>query len=131
MNRPYIEHIGIIVDNLDRSMSLFERLFHIKTSGIKDMPDVGLRVAQLSAENVDIELIEYTSEADFAKLVMGAEKGLNHISIKVENIESVIRDAEQKGIKTLESFPRPGSRGLVAFFEPATTENILIEICEH
>jgi methylmalonyl-CoA epimerase len=130
MSRPYIDHIGIIVDNLDRAIGLFERMFDIKPNSIKDMPDVGLRVAQLGAENIDIELIEYTNENSSGKLVMGAKIGVNHIAVKVNNIETMVKEAEQKCIKTIEGFPRPGSHGTVAFFEPETTESILLEICD-
>ena len=130
MKRPYVDHLGIIVDNLDQSIELFERMFDLKPSKIKEMADVGLRVACLKAENIDIELIQYTSEENFGKRVMGSEKGVNHISINVEDMDAVLRDLEEKGIKTKEGFPRAGSHGLVAFFEPDTTEGILLEVCE-
>lgn len=130
MKRPYVDHLGIIVDNLDQAIELFERMFDLKPSKIKEMADVGLRVACLKAENIDIELIQYTSEENFGKRVMGPEKGVNHISINVEDMDAVLRDLEEKGIKTKEGFPRAGSHGLVAFFEPDTTEGILLEVCE-
>lgn len=130
MKRPYVDHLGIIVDNLDQAIELFERMFDLKPSKIKEMADVGLKVARLKAENIDIELIQYTSEENFGKKVMGPEKGVNHISINVEDMNTVLRDLEEKGIKTKEGFPRAGSHGLVAFFEPDTTEDILLEVCE-
>ena len=130
MKRPYVDHLGIIVDNLDQAIELFERMFDLKPSKIKEMADVGLRIARLKAENIDIELIQYTSEENFGKRVMGLEKGVNHISINVEDMDAVLRDLEEKGIKTKEGFPRAGSHGLVAFFEPDTTEGILLEVCE-
>ncbi|NQT55247.1 MAG: VOC family protein [Desulfobacteraceae bacterium] len=130
MKRPYVDHLGIIVDNLDQAIELFERMFDLKPSKIKEMADVGLRIARLKAENIDIELIQYTSEENFGKRVMGPEKGVNHISINVEDMDAVLRDLEEKGIKTKEGFPRAGSHGLVAFFEPDTTEGILLEVCE-
>jgi len=130
MKRPYVDHLGIIVDNLDQAIELFECMFDLKPSKIKEMADVGLRIARLKAENIDIELIQYTSEENFGKRVMGPEKGVNHISIKVEDMDAVLRDLEEKGIKTKEGFPRAGSHGLVAFFEPDTTEGILLEVCE-
>ncbi len=58
MSAPTIDHIGIIVQNLERSVAMFERLFHLKSSKIQDMPDVGLRIAQLNAANINIELLQ-------------------------------------------------------------------------
>ena len=130
MSLPYIDHLGVIVDNLDRAIALFDCMFEMKPAGIKNMPDVGIRVAQLCAKNIDIELIEYTKENSFGKSVMGSERGLNHIAVRTGNIEAMIRNVEQKNIKTMADFPRPGSHGQVAFFEPSTTEGILLEACD-
>ena len=30
MKRPYVDHLGIIVDNLDQAIELFERMFDLK-----------------------------------------------------------------------------------------------------
>lgn len=129
-NAPYIDHIGIIVENLDQSIALFERMFDIQPSKIKDMADVGLRVARLHTENIDIELIQYTSEENFGKKVMGPEKGINHLSVRVDDMGAVLSDLEKKGIRVIDGFPRAGSHGVVAFFDPGTTEDILLEVCE-
>ena len=98
MKRPYVDHLGIIVDNLDQAIALFECMFDLKPSKVREMADVGLRIAHLKAENIDIELIQYTSEENFGKKVMGPEKGVNHISINVEDMGVVLRNLEEKGI---------------------------------
>lgn len=131
MSAPTIDHIGIIVEDLDRSITMFERLFHLKASKIQDMPNVGLRIAQLNAANINIELLQYLGkEESLAKKTMGANQGINHLSIEVEDIMASLKDLGGKDLKVMEGFPRQGSHGLVAFFEPETTEGILLEVCE-
>jgi methylmalonyl-CoA/ethylmalonyl-CoA epimerase len=131
MRVPSIDHIGIIVENLERSVAMFERMFHLKSSGIKDMPDVGLRIAQLNGANISIELLQYSGEGEsLAKKTMGVKPGINHLSIRVEDIKSSLEDLKGKGLRVIEGFPRQGSHGQVAFFEPDTTQGILLEVCE-
>jgi len=131
MSAPTIDHIGIIVQNLERSMAMFERLFHLKPSKIKNMPEVGLKIAQLNAANINIELLQYLGkEESLAKKTMGAKPGINHLSIEVEDITASLKDLGGKDLKVMEGFPRQGSHGLVAFFEPETTAGILLEVCE-
>ena len=131
MTIPRIDHIGIIVEDIEKSVKLFEQRFGLKLAGTKEMPDVGLRIAQIIAENVRIELIQYMGEdSNFGKEVMGTRGGLNHISIGVENIQGTLNSLQNKGLKIIEGFPRQGSHGMVAFFEPETTEGILLELCE-
>ena len=131
MKPPHIHHIGIIVEDLGPSIALFERMFDLKPSKTMDIPDAGLKIAQLKAENIDIELIEYSGEGAQGKRVMGTDIGFNHLSVGVENIEAAVREAEKKGFRIQEGFPREGSSGKVAFFEPESTNGILLEICEH
>jgi methylmalonyl-CoA/ethylmalonyl-CoA epimerase len=130
MNRPHIDHIGIIVENLEKSMGLFVSVFGFKPSQIKEMNDVGLKIATLKADNIDIELIQYMAgEHQFGKTVMGETPGINHIAVSENNINLAVKDFKTKGVKIMEGFPRKGSHGQVAFFERTTTENILLEIC--
>ncbi len=132
MTGPYIDHIGIIVENMDDSISLLERLFGVRPVVLKEMHDVGLKIAQVKTQNVDIELIQYvTREAGFAQRVMGARPGINHISVRVNDVGISSKDFEDKGARLTDGFPRQGSHGPVAFFQPESTGGILLEICEH
>jgi methylmalonyl-CoA/ethylmalonyl-CoA epimerase len=130
MNQAYVDHIGIVVENLDRSIELFESLFGLRPSKIKDLPEAGLRVAHLQAQNVEIELLQYTGGNTFGQKVMGGERGINHLSVRVKDIQRALKDSAQKGAKVIDGFPREGSHGQVAFFDPDSTQGILLEICE-
>ena len=131
MELPYMDHIGIIVENLEKSIALFESLFGLKSARIKEMDEVGLRIATLKAKNIDIELIQYiNAKNNFGEKVMGKAIGVNHLSIKTDDVEASVKDFKKKGITVMEGFPRTGSHGSVAFFEQETTQNILLEICE-
>ena len=130
MARTVVDHIGIIVEDLHRSMTFFERLLNLKPAAVQEMEAVGLRVARMEAENIAIELIQYTDQGEgFGRKVMGSEPGVNHFSVKAKNVDAAVGRFRQGGVKAMEGFPRRGSHGRVAFFEPATTEKILIEIC--
>jgi len=131
MTLPRIDHIGIIVEDLGKSVKLFERRLGLKLTGTKEMPEVGLKIAQIASANVKIELIQYIDDTNsFGKKVMGKQNGFNHISIEVENIHGMLKRLENKGLKVMAGFPRQGSQGKVAFFEPETTEGVLLELCE-
>ena len=130
MGLPYVDHIGIIVESLEKSIVFFESLFGLKSTGIKEMDEVGLRIATLKAKNIDIELIQYKkAENNFGKKVMGKTIGVNHFSITIDNVDASVKEFQKKGIKVMEGFPRIGNHGSVAFFEKETTQKILLEIC--
>src|SRR5438105_11064773 len=111
-----IDHIGIIVANLELAASKLKVLFG--EPSIKELPDVGLRVAEFHTENVSIELLQYTQGSEFARNVMGERLGLNHISAHVHDVDQSIAELKAGGLKPMAGFPRQGAHGRVAFFEP-------------
>ena len=130
MNTPRIDHIGIIVSDLEQAVKKLRPLFG-EHSAIKDLSEVGLRVAEFHAANVVIELLQYTEgNAEFAKRVMGERLGLNHISARVDNVEPAIADLTAAGFRKMDGFPRQGAHGRVAFFEPDRVTGLLFEVCQ-
>src|SRR2546428_13831529 len=123
-----IDHIGIIVADLELAASKLKVLFG--EPSIKELPDVGLRVAEFHTENVTIELLQYTQGSEFARKVMGERIGLNHISARVDDVEQSISALEAKGLKPMPGFPREGAHGRVAFFEPDAVTGLLFEVCK-
>ncbi len=130
MTKTHIDHIGIIVADLDRAISMVKPLFGAPVRK-KALANAGLRVAEFAAANVTIELLQYTGENDrFARRVMGERRGLNHISARVGDVRRSIAALRKKGFKLMNGFPRSGAHGKVAFFEPDPVTALLFEICE-
>ena len=130
MSATHIDHIGIVVADLDAAVSRLKPLFG-DSIHIKELVDVGLRVAEFRAANVTVELLQYTGKNDaFARQVMGERLGLNHISARVENVERSLAELRHAGLRPMEGFPRQGAHGRVAFFEPDEVTGLLFEICQ-
>lgn len=132
MQSPHIDHIGIIVADLDRATAMFQRLFGRPPVSTRDMSEVGIRIAKFQAENIAIELIEYTAEGpSFAREVMGDALGINHIAARVGDMDAAMEQYAAAGLKAQPGFPRPGADGQVTFFEKEEATGLLFEICQH
>ncbi len=130
MSAPHIDHIGIIVADLDKAVAMMAPLFGAAAT-IKDLPDVGLRVAELKAANVTVELLQYTGSNDaLARRVMGDRLGINHLSARVADVDTAMAALAAQGFAPMPGFPREGAHGRVAFFEPDATTGLLFEICQ-
>jgi len=130
MSGTHIDHIGIIVADLDAAVERLGPLFG-GAPAIKELADVGLRVAEFHAANVTVELLQYTGENDaFARRVMGERLGINHVSARVADLEASIESLRAKGLEPMAGFPRQGAHGRVAFFEPDAVTGLLFEICQ-
>ncbi len=131
MSKPRVDHIGVIVGDLDEAIAMLARVFDWRPDAVKEMAETGLRVAVFEAANVTVELLQYLAPGEsFARAVMGGREGLNHITFAVDDIEAAMREMAAAGASAMAGFPRQGAGGRIAFFEPATTSGMLIEICE-
>ena len=131
MKNPDLSHVGVIVADLDRGVDFFQRLLDGPPLWIKDMPAVGLRLAEFRLGNTSLELLEVSdSEESLGGQVMGRQPGLNHLALTVADLEKTLEEFRAKGLKVMAGFPRQGAHGRVAFFEPKTTLDILLEICQ-
>lgn len=129
MSAPHIDHVGILVADLEAALERLKPLFGAPEK-VKELADAGLRVAEFHAANVTIELLQYTGDAQFARRVMGERLGLNHISARVDDVERSLAALAAAGLKPMEGFPRQGAHGRVAFFEPDAVSGLLFEICQ-
>ena len=130
MSGTHIDHIGIIVADLDAAVSRLKPLFGDRIR-MKELVEVGLRVAEFRAANVTVELLQYTGKDDaFARQVMGDRLGLNHVSARVADVERSLAELRAAGLRPQAGFPRQGAHGRVAFFEPDPVTGLLFEICQ-
>ena len=130
MSKPHIDHIGVIVSDLDAAVATFTPLFGARPASTKTLAEAGIRVAEFAAANITVELIEYCGTGDsFAKQVMGAPHGINHLSFKVDDVDKSISALAASGVTVMDGFPTQGAHGTVAFFDPTTTHDFLFEVC--
>ena len=80
----------------------------------------------------EIELLESTSpDGPIAKHIEKKGEGIQHIALRVDNIEAAIADLMAKGVRMIDEKPRYGAGGAkIAFVHPKSTGGILLEISE-
>ncbi len=129
MSKPHIDHIGIVVADIEAAVERFRPLFG-DSEPIRELAEYGLRVAMIETANVTIELLQYTGDGDdFARGVMGERLGLNHVSARVDDVPESVEALTAQGFCMMDGFPRPGAHGEVAFFERDETTGLLFEVC--
>ena len=127
--RPTIDHIGIIVADLDAAVERLRPVFGNDVT-VKELVDKGLRVAEFQTANLTVELLQYTGPAEFARQIMGKRLGINHVSAQVADVDISLAELTEAGFRNMDGFPTQGAHGRVAFFHPDDTTGLLFEICQ-
>lgn len=131
MNAPRIDHIGIVVDDLEASVASMARMLPGAAIVRRSIPDAGLEVAEFAAANVIVELLRYTDRGDgFGRAVMGSAPGVNHLSLSVADLDAALGQLRAEGIEPAAGFPRRGAHGRVAFLPRDANTGLLFELCE-
>ena len=127
-----IEHVGVVVRDVEASRKLWEGCFGIKLGNVEDIADRPTRLALYPVGESMVELIAGTTpDSKHAKLVAEGKGGLNHICFEVEVIDAALAELKAKGIPLLDQVPRIGHAGCrIAFIDPSATENCLIELAQ-
>jgi len=133
MQASKIEHIGIAVKDLNKSISLYEELLGNKCYKIEEVKDQKVKTAFFNIGNTKIELLEATDPTSpIARFIEKRGEGIHHIALAVSDIENRLHNLEEKGINLIDKKARKGADGLdIAFLHPGSASGVLIELCEN
>jgi methylmalonyl-CoA epimerase len=129
-----IDHIGIIVKDLEASLKGYTSYLGLK---VKEIEEVVVeisrdRLAFLPVGDTNIELIETSAKKGIAgDFLRKHGEGIHHIAIRVENLDRIFQELESQGVKFVWGRVIERSRGSkIAFFEPEEFNGIYIELVE-
>jgi methylmalonyl-CoA/ethylmalonyl-CoA epimerase len=127
-----VEHIGIAVKDLAKSIPLFEKLLNTVCYKTELVESEQVNTAFFKQGETKIELLE-SADADgvIAKFIEKKGEGMHHIAFDVDDIESEMKRLQQEGFVLLSEKPKQGADNkLVCFLHPKSTNGVLIELCQ-
>jgi methylmalonyl-CoA/ethylmalonyl-CoA epimerase len=127
-----IDHLGIVVRNLDESIEYYETALGLHCHGREEVASQKVRTAFFVVGDVHLELLEPTSEdSPIAKFLEKNGEGIHHIAFAVDNIEGQLKQAAAAGVRLIHEVPFVGAADkLVAFLHPKSTRGVLTEFCQ-
>ncbi|GGJ47172.1 methylmalonyl-CoA epimerase [Virgibacillus salexigens] len=127
-----LSHIGIAVKDLDLALSFYvDRLgLHIITT--ETILTEGVKIVLLQHGTMQIELLQALNESSpIYTYIEKYGEGIHHIAFTVNDISSQLTSLHQQGIQLIDDHPRFGARNTkVAFIHPASSNGVLVELCE-
>ena len=128
-----VDHLGVAVKNLDEAIGVYRDVLGFKLEGVHVLTERKVRVAFFSSGGeTRIELLEpLGSDSPVAKFLENRGEGVQHIAVRVKDIETVLERLKQNGVTLIDEKPRIGAEGAkIAFVHPKSTKGILLELVE-
>lgn len=127
-----IEHIGIAVNDLASSISLYEKLLNTSCYKIEEVISEQVKTAFFKTGDSKIELLEARSdESAIAHFIAKKSAGIHHVAFAVDNIYQEMERLKQQGFRLINEVPKIGADNkLVCFIHPKSAGGVLIELCQ-
>ena len=127
-----VNHIGIATPSLDDSEELWSKLGFSPTID-KTNEEQGVKIRFMEgAGNTRIELLEpLSNDTPVGRFIERSGPGVQQIAIDVPDIDSMISDLINIGVRMVSEEPVIGSDGhRIAFIHPSSAGGVLIELVE-
>ena len=129
-----IDHVAIIVRNIEQALVFYRDTLGITPSEIKEVPTEQVRIAFLpmgGPGGSELELIEpITPNSSLTRFLEKRGEGLHHICLEVADIDAALAEMQEKGVPVLDKQPRIASGGRAIFLHPKGTNGVLLELLE-
>jgi methylmalonyl-CoA/ethylmalonyl-CoA epimerase len=127
-----LNHVAIVVPNLDKAVDTYRYALGAKTSEPKDLPEHGVRVVFVELANTKIELLlPIGVSSPVAKfLERNPDGGMHHICYEVDDLLAARDKLVAEGARVLgQGEPKIGAHGKpVLFLHPKDFCGTLVEL---
>ena len=126
-----IHHVALIVGSIDAGLGFWRDLLGLELESVMDIPDDRVRIAFLGVGESKVELVEPTDESTgVARFLASKGEGFHHVCFEVGNLAETLLRLEIDGLELIDSAPRRGAEGPVAFIHPRSCHGVLVELIE-
>jgi methylmalonyl-CoA/ethylmalonyl-CoA epimerase len=126
-----VHHVAVVVRSIDESLGFYRNMLGLKLENVMDVPADRVRIAFLGVGESKVELVEPTDETTgVARFLASKGEGFHHVCFEVDNLAETLLRLEIEGIELIDTAPRRGAEGPVAFIHPRSGHGVLVELIE-
>jgi methylmalonyl-CoA/ethylmalonyl-CoA epimerase len=126
-----IHHVAVVVRSIEASLALYRDLLGLPLETIMDIPSDRVRIAFLGVGESKVELVEPTDDTTgVARFLASKGEGFHHLCLEVANLADELTRLSIDEVELIDSAPRRGAEGPVAFLHPRSCGGVLVELIE-
>ena len=127
-----IEHIGIAVDDLNKTSSFWGNILNILHTHTEVVESEQVKTTIFDTKKGKIELLSPSSSSSvIKKFIKNKGSGIHHVCLEVDNINYAITELRENNIALINNKPKIGAEGYkIVFIHPKSTGGVLVELAE-
>jgi methylmalonyl-CoA epimerase len=126
-----VHHVAVIVADLDRALGFWRDILGLPVELVLPIEHDRVTIAFLPVGESRIELVMPTDDTTgVARFLASKGEGFHHVCFEVGNLAETLLRLEVDGIELIDSAPRKGAEGPVAFLHPKSCHGVLVELIE-
>ena len=126
-----VHHVALIVRSIKEASRLWQESLGLELETMLDIPQDKVRIAFLTVGESKVELVEPTDDTTgVARFLESKGEGFHHVCFEVANLAETLLRLEIDGLELIDSAPRRGAEGPVAFIHPRSCHGVLVELIE-
>lgn len=127
-----LDHIGIAVKDIDEALKFYCDSLGLKCSRVEEVEGQKVKIAFVPVGGINLELVQATDpKSAIAKFIEKKGEGIQHIALRVKNLEEYMQFLKESGVNLIDAIPRKGAHGSkITFLHPKSTHGVLIELSE-
>jgi methylmalonyl-CoA/ethylmalonyl-CoA epimerase len=126
-----VHHVAVVVRDLDAALSFYRDTLRLPLDVVMPIESDGVRIAFLPVGDSSIELVEPTrNDTGVARFLENKGEGFHHVCLEVDDIAAELARLGERGVELIDTAPRRGAEGPVAFIHPRSCHGVLVELIE-
>lgn len=126
-----VHHVALIVRSIEDALGLWRDALGLELETVMHIEHDRVRIAFLGVGESKVELVQPTDDSTgVARFLESKGEGFHHVCFEVPNLAETLLRLEIDGLELIDSAPRRGAEGPVAFIHPRSCHGVLVELIE-
>jgi methylmalonyl-CoA/ethylmalonyl-CoA epimerase len=137
MERPFehhpgrVHHVAVVVRDIAAALPFWRDLLGLQLESVMPIASDRVSIAFLAVGESRIELVQPTDDTTgVARFLASRGEGFHHVCFEVADLAATLAELAAAGVQLIDTAPRQGAEGPVAFLHPSSCHGVLVELIE-